>query len=238
MKKIFTSLLLLSFIASKAQNDKKDSTEKFHLFLGIGMNGQNFDNLNARIAGYPIYQQLPNYQANFTFGWVAETDRAIIDFQFGFGNSMSGDQEKKSSSISSFGGSALFGYAIAEQKSFRLYPFLGFGAEMFHATFNKDVSAVPFDSLLQNPSTQQKASSISFSNNYITYTAGIGIDFFNKKHRHKAIGFRGGYEGGFSSRDWRMNQNQILFNAPKDHLSRWFVGIQFMVQPKKRKGHW
>lgn len=232
MKKSFFAAMLLICIPSFAQQKKEDS-DIFHIYWGFGLFGQTFSNLNSRIANHPEYEQLKSYQGGFVLGWVAETDKAVINFDLSFASSASGNAEKKSSNLVSYGVAANFGYNFSKNKNIRFYPLAGAGVETFQATLNKDLSAIPFDSVLQSSSTQQKTNSVIFLNRYFTYRLGAELDFFNKKHHNKGLGVRAGYVGGFSSRDWRINDDQILFNAPKDNLSRWFLSAQLMLKPTR-----
>jgi hypothetical protein len=216
---------------------QKDSTrstdDDLHVYFGMGAFGQNFSNLSSRIATRPEYQSIRKTGANLSLGWFAQTDKVIVDFAFGFGSSFSGNADTRSTGMVNFNSSVKVGYNLSNNNAIRIYPFIGLGVDMYRVTFNKDVSAIPFDSVLQSTTWQQKTAPLSFTNTFIVYKAGLSVDFVSKKNNRISTGLRAGYTGSFGNRAWRINDNQLLSNAPKDNLSSWFVSIQFTRKVRK-----
>lgn len=231
MRKIFFATLLLTNIYCVAQ---KKHTENFRVYWGLGVITEKFQNLNNRIASHPEYEQLPNAEAVFNLGWVAEADKAIIDFNMFFGGSISGDPKKKSTNIGAFGTSLNLGYNFSANKNIRFYPFASLGYQAFETRLNKDVSSIPFDSVLQSSSTLQRTNRVIFNNNFFVYKLGVGVDLLNKKDNRKGLGLRAGYAGSFTSHEWTINDTQVLSNSPNDKLDQWFFTLQFMMQRIKR----
>jgi len=235
MKKILFPIFLFGCIFSFAQQTK-DSSHNFHFYWGFAGAGQNFDKLNNRLAQRPEYEQLKDlFQAGITFGWASETNKVITDFHFSFYGGTKGDKEKKSSRLLSQDISLLLGYNFSKNENIRFYPFAGIGYQSFQAKLNRDLSAIPFDSVLASSSTLQRTSSANLSNGFFTYKLGMGIDFLNKKDHRIGLGIRAGYVGSFTRREWRINEDQVLFNAPKDHLSGWFISLQLMRGPRQKR---
>ncbi len=235
MKKAFTLISLLFFIASSAQNDTARSTDNLHLYFGFGAAGQRFGALNSRIATRPEYQTLRKTEFAISLGFTRELDRFMLNYNLGIASSLSGDKTKKSSNMAIFSGSVNFGYNLSNNNKTRIAPFVGFGVETFKATFNKDLSAIPFDSVLQSTSWQQKTLPLSFTNTFFVYRAGLAIDFISKTDSRFATGIRAGYTGSFRTKAWNINEEQSLSNAPADKLSAWFVTVQFMRKIRKHK---
>src|ERR1700710_1925173 len=101
--KIFISTCLVAIALNcTAQNGKKDKFEPM-ISHSIGGSFQKFDGLNSRAAGLPQYKQLKNYAATLGLGWLKERNRFISGGGLVLGSSMSGDHDKKSSTIRYFG---------------------------------------------------------------------------------------------------------------------------------------
>jgi hypothetical protein len=229
MKRILLAALLIISITAQAQHHKKRPVgSTASMYFGMGAAGQSFSQLNSRIAARPELQPLRKTQGMFYLGFAKERKNVLFDFNFGVGSSLSGDAERKSSNISMFTSSINIGYNFSNNKNIRVYPFIGIGGETFMAKFFRDVSAIPFDSVLQNTSWQQRTAPSKFTSNFFTYKLGFAVDFLNKNNPHYAIGLKVGYTGGFKDVSWRVNDNQVLANAPVDRLSGWFASIQFM----------
>jgi hypothetical protein len=165
------------------------------------MLGQTFSNLSGRIATRPEYEKLRKTEFTFSIGLTREVDRLLIDYNLSFGSSLSGNKERKSSSIFSFGAAMTFGLNFSENFSnyrrTRLWPFVGIGIQASNVKLNKDLAAVPFDSVLQSPSWQQRAMPQKFSNTFYCYKTGLAVDFIGKYNKRSSIGLRGGYIGSF-----------------------------------------
>ena len=111
-----------------------------------------------------------------------------------------------------------------KESSVELYPTIGIGLEGYRARFNKDVSTVPFDDVVGSPTSQNNIRPLTFMNGFITYRAGVNI-MFTSTNKMWGIGLQGGYTGSFKDREWRINNNQVLQNTPKDGLSRIYANL-------------
>lgn len=228
------SFVLLSF-AAFAQNDSVVSSENnTHFFFGIGTAGQQFSGLGSRIASRPEYQSLKKVEVNISLGVIREEDNILTEYNFTMGSSFSGDRNKRSSNLASVSSSISIGVNLSKSKKNRFYPFVGIEVNSYAAKFNKDISAIPFDSVLQSNSWQQKTEPLSLSNTFIGYRAGLSFDIIDKTNNRLSTSFRAGYTGSFGKKDWRVNGEQELLNAPTDKLGRWFFTVQFMKKYKKK----
>jgi len=240
MKKLLLLLLTLISISSFSQNEDSviSSPDNTHIYYGIGAAGQNFAGIGSRIALRPEYEALRKTEASLSIGLTREINSLMVDYNLSFGSSLSGDRERKSSSIISFGYSFTLGVNLCRNYSprhrIKLWPFAGIGIQTFKVALNKDLAAVPFDSVLQSTNWQQRTAPLRFSNTFFTYKTGVAIDFVSKHNKRSAYGLRAGYIGSFKSKDWRINEEQVLANAPTDKLSRWFATLQVTGIFKKR----
>ncbi|MES1225260.1 MAG: hypothetical protein ABUT20_57795, partial [Bacteroidota bacterium] len=164
-------------------------------------------------------------------GWLKARKRIVSVAGITIGNSMSGDRHEKSSALNSLGIYAGIGYNVIGSKTITLYPMLGLGYERYKAQFYKDNSAVDFDQVLQSAAVQNSISSVSFRNGFFTYRAGAGVAFHLNKDPGTSFGMQAGYVGSFSSNEWRSNEDQDLMNAPKDKLSRIYLGVVIAFSP-------
>ena len=144
---------------------------------------------------------------------------------------MSGDRNEKSSSLRSMGVHAEIGYNLLNSKMVLLYPLAGLGYEMYQARFFKDNSSVDFNDVLQSSTVQNSITPVTFKNSFFNYRLGFGISLKSPKYPSNSIGLQAGYVGSFSSISWRGNDNQDLMNAPKDKLSRIYVGLVLAFSP-------
>ncbi len=222
-KQILIALSVCTVFAASAQ--KKDSSvSRNYYYLGIGGGHQTFTNLNKRIATMPQYEQVKGPQFNVALGMLNEEGRFLSDFSLNLASMLKGNDEKKSSTSSVFNFNINFGYnLLPASKKIRLYPTAGVGFEYVRVRLNKDLSAIPFDSVMANPQWRLQTEPVNFSNTYFTYNAGLAIDFLSRNSRNSFAGFRAGYTGSFKSRSWRANDNQLLANAPADRVNRWYV---------------
>ena len=225
---------LFTFISyiSYAQNRSKKEVKRM-FFHSHGISFQKFENLNKRIAAYPQFELAKNSTGTLQFGIVAERDRLITSYSINAGSSLSGDRKKKSTNTSFFGLSADAGYKLLKSASVSLYPFAGLGYEGYKVKLNKDVSAVPFDSVLNSTNFQQRAENIVFNNSFMLYRLGVGMVITSKKHVRNSIGLQVDYSGSFKTKEWRINRSQTLFNSPKDNLSKIAVSILIRYQLSK-----
>jgi len=238
MKFVISVLLLGIALSSNAQHDmqhdKKDKTLPL-ITRSLGVSFQKFDGLNARVAGLPQYKQLKNYAATLGLGWLKEKNHLISAGGVTLGSSMSGDHDKKSSTIRYFGVNADIGYDVLKSDKVMLYPLAGLGFQGYQAIFYKDNSAVPFNDVLQSPTVQNSISSVRFNNSFLLYRFGLGVSFKSAKNPSNSVGIQAGYQGSFKKRAWRSNENQTLGNAPEDKISQFFISLVLISKPRFMK---
>ena len=233
MKYLITIIAIAFFSINSVAQTK--TPVKRYLFHSHGVSFQNFDNLNNRIKGYPQYEQLKNTIGTLQFGIFTEYDKLIIGYNGNFGSSVSGDKNKKSGAINYLGGGIDLGYSIYKTPRISLYPFVGLGYEKFKASFNKDISAIPFDTVLASNNARQNTERPVFTNKFAVYKVGIGAFITSKKRPKNSLGLQVGYTGSFGEKEWKINNVQSLFNSPKDKLSKIFASILIRYELKKSK---
>ncbi len=225
MKLILSGFLLTLSISGFTQNEKKwenipQST------LGFGVSFQKFDGLNSRVANHPQYEQVRDNTGTLQLGWLKERHQLISDFGIMAGSSLSGDRDKKSSVIRYIGVGANVGYDVLKSEKLLLYPLAGIGYQWYQAKFYTDNSSVPFDAVLQSPTTQNSIRAVSFRNSFFTYNVGLGFAIKSPKSHGGSIGLKATYTGSFdNSRSWKSNDNQDLAGAPEDKLSQLMWGL-------------
>jgi hypothetical protein len=202
--KAFVCLLLISIsLSSAAQHPKDKEHDKKFQFLplitrGLGGSIQQFDGLNSRVANLPQYKELPNYAATLSLGWLKEQNRFITAAGITAGSSMSGDRDKKSSTVRYIGFNADLGYDLLKSEKIMLYPLAGLGFQMYQALFYKDNSSVNFNDVLQSPAVQNSISSVKFNNAFLVYRLGFGVSVKSPKYpSNPMIGIQAGYTGSF-----------------------------------------
>lgn len=218
---------------ANAQQKKKSSVKRI-LFHSHGISFQKFDNLNKRIANYPQFQSSKNSTGTFQFGSFTERDKLITGLNLNVGSSLSGNRNKKSTATNFFGVAADVGYNLLKGTQVSLYPFAGLGYEKYTVRYNRDISTIPFDSVLQSVNFQQRTENLAFINSFVVYRAGMGINITSKKHLQNSVGLQIGYTGGFGDQEWKINKSQILLNSPKDKLSKIFTSIIIRYQLKHK----
>lgn len=234
MKTISLLIFLLSFsMLANAQAAKKKNVKRT-LYHSHGISFQRFDNLNKRVAANSQFESLKSSTGTFEFGVITERNKLITGLCVNAGSSLSGNRNKKSSAINYWGLASDAGYNLLKSNRLSLYPFAGIGYEKYKVIFNKDISSVPFDSVLQNVYIQQQVQNISFTNSFFIYRLGIGINVTSKKHLQNSVGLQVGYTGSFSAYEWKINKSQTLFNSPDDNLSKIFTSIiiRYQLNPK------
>lgn len=223
--KIIISFLLLGFaLSANAQHHSKDKMIPM-VSHGIGGSFQQFDGLNSRVAGMPEFQQLKDYTGTLSLGWLKEHKRVISNGGLTVGSSMSGDRDKKSSTIRYAAINADLGYDLVKSEKVMLYPLAGLGFQKYQAIFYKDNSGIAFNEVLQSSSVKNSISSVRFNNSFLVYRLGFGVSVKSPKHPSHSIGLQAGYVGSFKDHAWRSNENQVLGNSPKDKISQFFVGL-------------
>ena len=203
--------------------------------LNVGISFQKFEGLNSRIANFSQFKPLREYGGTLQLGFLKEHKRVISDMGIIAGSSMSGDRDKKSSTIRFIGANAGIGYDVLKSDKVMLYPLAGLGFEKYQALFFKDNSGVAFNDVLQTPSIKNTIQPVDFKNSFFNYRLGVGLMVKGNSTSRCSIGLQAGYTGSFKSHQWRSSDNQVLANAPSDNLSRFFVGIVFGSQPMHMK---
>jgi hypothetical protein len=229
-----TFWLIIFSMTAHAQSMGKPKVKRY-FFHSHGISLQKFENLNKRIAAYPQFEKAKNSTGTLQFGTFAERERLITGFSINAGSSLSGDREKKSTATSFFGLSADIGYNLLKSSRVSLYPFTGLGYETYKVKYNRDVSSIPFDSVLLSNTFQQRAENLVFNNSFLVYRLGVGLFVTSKKHMQNSIGFQVGYTGGFGEEEWKINTTQTLLNSPKDKLSKLSASVLIRYQFKRKK---
>ena len=229
----FSCCLILFPLMTKAQNKPKAKLKKY-FYHSHGISFQKFDNLNKRIVAYPQFEQPKNSTGTLQFGMFAERNRLITSYSINAGSSISGDRDKRSANTGYFGLSADVGYNLLKSTRISLYPFAGLGYETFKVKFNRDVSTIPFDSVLLSNNAQQGVENLVFNNSFMIYRLGVGMVFTSKKNVRNSIGLQVDYSGSFKENDWKINKSQTLLNSPKDMLSKIAMRLLIRYQLKQR----
>ena len=146
------------------------------------------------------------------------------------GSSMSGDRDKRSSTIRYLGVGAEIGYDFIKSEQIAVYPLAGLGYQKYQARFFKDNSSVNFNDVLQSSAVQNSIKPLELKNGFFNYRLGLGIAARSVKHQC-SIGIQAMYTGSFSDHAWRSNQDQTLANAPEDNLSQIYAGLVFTCRP-------
>jgi hypothetical protein len=233
--KVFLCLVLAGISLSSVAQHRKEHNQKDKYLPSItrslGASFQQFDGLNARVAGIPQYKQLRGHTATLGLGWLQEQNRFISIAGLMIGSSMSGDRDERSSTIRYFGAHADLGYDLLKSEKIMLYPLAGLGFQKYQAIFYKDNSGVDFNDVLESPAIQNSISSVRFKNTFLVYRLGIGVALKSPKYPSNSIGIQAGYSGSFKKRDWRTNENQALDNSPEDRISQFYVSLVLTAKP-------
>lgn len=228
-----TFCLIIYSTITHAQSNGKPKVKRY-FFHSHGISFQKFENLNKRVAAYPQFEQAKNSTGTLQFGTFAERNRVITGFSINAGSSLSGDREKKSTATSFFGMSADVGYNFLKSSRVSLYPFAGLSYETYKVKYNHDVSAIPFDSVLQSNNFQQRVENLVFNNSFLVHRLGIGVIVTSKKHPQNSLGLQVDYTGSFSGNKWKVNKSQTLLNSPLDKLSKVSASVLIRYQLKRK----
>lgn len=220
-------------IITNAQDKSKDDVKRF-FFHSHGISFQEFEQLKRRINMYPQFEKPKSSTGTLQFGIFSERNRLITGYSINAGSSLSGNRDKKSTATSFWGIPADVGYNLLKSQRASLYPFAGLGYEKYKMVFSRDVSMVPFDSVLQTSTVQQGVENLVFTNSFIVYRAGVGLSITSKKHVQNSIGLQLGYTGGFNPEEWKINKLQTLLNSPKDKLSKLFASAIIRYRFKRK----
>ena len=220
----------LSLTSNAQQDAKKDFTPPMFM-RGIGISFQKFDGLNSRIANRPEYKQLRDYAGTLDMGWMTVNKRFVQVMDLTLGSSMSGDREKKSSTIRYAGAGLDFGYDVIKKDMIMLYPMIGIGAQGYQARFFRDNSSVLFTDVLTSPTVQNNIRPVAFTNFFLTYRLGLGFAVKSAKYPSSSMGVKLGYTGSFKDKAWKSSDNQTLAGAPTDGLSQFSASLLFTSMP-------
>ena len=234
MKTLLFLCMLFIGLSLFAQDQSK--TEMFpELSRAAGISFQKFDGLNSRIASFPQYKELRKATGVLQLGWFKERHQFISQINLMGGSSMSGDRDKRSSTIRYLGVGAEIGYDFIKNEKIALFPLVGLGYQRYQARFFKDNSNVDFNDVLQSPTVQNNIRSLDLTNGFFNYRLGFGIAARSVKH-NCSIGLQAMYTGSFKDRAWRSGQDQTLLNAPVDKLSQVYAGLVFTCRPFMKRG--
>jgi hypothetical protein len=227
--KLLISCLLLTLTTIGSAQSATDSARVFFQF-GFGYHRQSFDGINTRIQNRPEYEKLEANIFSFSLGHSVEHKKVLLNTNILFGSSLNGNIDKRSSSVSMLDIGVNLGYNFSNNQKIRVYPFAGVSYNVYMSKLNKDVSAIPFDSVLQSNAVQQRTEPLTFTNGFFCYQGGIGIDFVKQKNGYmRTIGIKASYTGSFSRETWRINETQLLQNAPSDKISQFNISLQFGI---------
>jgi hypothetical protein len=232
MKKAILGLLLFGCLTTLAQEDKMEkwSMDFPQMSRAAGISFQKFSGLDSRIANFPQYKELKHATGVLQLGWFKEKNQFISQINLMGGSSMSGDRDKRSSTIRYLGAAVDIGYDVIKSDKVAVYPLAGIGYQAYQARFFRDNSEVNFDDVLQSTTIQNNIKPLNLHNGFVNYRFGLGIAATSEKH-HCSIGVQGVYTGGFASHAWRSSDGQSLANAPVDKLSQVYAGLVFTCQP-------
>ena len=224
MKITILFFVLCFSVSVYAQEAKKNDFVPPMMIHGIGISFQSFDGLNSRIANLPQYKQLRDYSGTLDIGSIKVHNRFVSDIDLTAGSSMSGDRDKRSSTIRYLGAGIDFGYDLIPDYRIMFYPMAGIGVQGYEARFYKDNSAVLFDDVLQSPGVQNNIRPVNFTNSFFTYRLGLGFALRSPKYPG-SVGMQAGYTGSFKDRSWKSSDSQTLSGAPADDLSQFHVSF-------------
>ncbi|MEO8768443.1 MAG: hypothetical protein ABI402_00090 [Ferruginibacter sp.] len=235
MKRIILFLLTCLSVSANAQTNTKKDFEPPLVLRGIGVSFQKFDGLNSRIANLPQYKKLRDHAGTLDLGFMKVHNRFISEIDFTAGSSMSGDRDKKSSTIRYLGAGIDIGYDVIRSEKILLYPLVGLGGLRYQARFYKDNSAIPFDIVLASSDAQNNIRPVDFLNSFFTYRLGLGFALRAPKDPSCILGIQAGYTGSFKDRSWKSSDNQELAGAPVDGISQFHVSLIMTGMPKMGK---
>jgi hypothetical protein len=205
----------------------KDTTANYSIVKTLGLTNQKFDNLNARIDGYPQYKALPEWIFSLGMGSIYEKGHFVALNGLSVGYAMNGNKENKNSTLAYLGINGDIGYNFFGPTSrAKVFPTVGLGLEGYRARFNKEVGDVSFNSVLGNNDLQNDVRSVTFYNLFFNYRAGLNFAL-ESPDKSGTIGLQVGYTGSFTETAWKINYNQKLQNAPEDKLNRMFANLYF-----------
>ncbi len=230
----FITIVMPLLVWATTTTAQKTKQVKRYLYHSHGISFQQFTAINKRIAANPMYQQTKNSTGTLDFGFITNYKKVAISYNLNAGNSLSGNRNKRSTSINFLGGSVDVLFPVYKVKTITVNPFVGLGFEKFKVKLNKDLSTVPFDSLLGSNNNQQLIGNLQFSNAFALYRFGLQVVIQSNKKLKNSVGLQVGYLNSFTKNDWKANDTQSVLNAPKDKLAKLFASIIFRYQLIKK----
>ncbi len=235
MKMINSFLLIMVLpIIGIAQTKEKAKPNRY-LYHTHGISFQKFYNLNKRVTTNPMYEPIKNNVATFQFGFIGERKNTSFNTGITVGSSFSGKKNTRSTNIRILGFSLDAGYTIFTKDRFFIASLISIGLDNYTVKFNRDNSALPFDSVVASTNNLQKTVPLVFNNTFVNYRVGLSFNYKSKRIPRNAVGLQIGYAGSFVDNDWKINNTQILANSPKDGLSKIFTHIIFRYQVRSDK---
>ena len=234
-KEIVRIILLAAMFPALCMSQKKQKPDVKRYFMhSHGLAFQQFDDLSERVNANPQYTPLKNTTGTLQFGLMTERSKVVLHFSGASGSSFSGSKTRKSTAIRSLSGAVDIGYIILDHKRVTVYPFAGIGYTLFTVVLRKDISSVPFDSVLRSPAVQQSIAPVKLTNSFINWRLGAAINIASVRHPRNSFGIQAGYTGGFNKQEWKINDMQSLLSSPKDGLSQFFVQLLIRYRLQKR----
>lgn len=221
-------LLVIPAVAFSQTKDKNTTTK--YLYHSPGISFQKFKHLNQRVATNAAYEPAGNSVATFQFGMLTETNKLQFNTAFTAGSNFKGKKSTRSTNMRMLDLSLDLGYDVLQQKRFSIAPFLGLGLASYSVSYYRDLSSIPFDSVLSSTSIQSQTKALTFTNTFINYRGGVNVAVKSAKNQHSSIALQVGYSGSFTANDWKINSFQTLANAPEDRLSKVFTNLVFRYQ--------
>ena len=204
-----------------------DSTTNFSVVKTLGLTSQEFENLNARIDDHSSYKTLPEWIFSIGMGSMVQKGHFVALNGISVGYAMNGNKEKKNATLGYLGVNGDIGYNFLGSTSrAQVFPTVGLGLEGFRSRFNKDVSGIPFNTVLGDEDVQNDIESVTFYNLFFNYRVGLNFAL-QSPDKSGSIGIQLGYTGSFTENPWRADFNKHLQNAPEDRLSRMFANLYF-----------
>lgn len=230
MKSILFVLLCCLTLNCFAQEEKTTMMDFPEMSRAAGVSFQKFNGLNDRIATFPQYKTLRTATPVLQLGWFKERHQFISQINLMAGSSMSGERDKRSSTIRYLGVGGEIGYDFLKTQKLALFPLVGLGYQGYQARFFRDNSGVNFNNVANSTTVQQSLEPLQLKNGFFNYRLGAGFAATSEK-MHASIGVQVMYTGSFQDREWRTNDNQVLANSPSDGLSQWYAGLVITCSP-------
>lgn len=230
MKTLITSIFLLAIPALVFCQDAEAKKATRFLYHSHGVSFQKFKNLNQRVTTNNLYEPVGNNVATFQFGFIAERKNFFYNTGLTIGSSFTGKKNTRSTNIKVLEYNVDIGYNILQSNRFIVAPILGLGYSMYNVRYFRDLSSIPFDTIVASVPAQSQTGAFSLENSFINYRAGLNLTVKSTRNNHSAVALQVGYVHSFSDNDWKVNKFQTLANSPNDALSKVFTNLVFRYQ--------